>query len=123
MIVQHASKEVTDTWFARIGGPTLFSDTRRIRVIPDLPREIYASWGVGTLSTFGLFSLKAFYNLVTLGVSERVMNTPTGEGSWRWQNSGGFAVDREGRVQWVHVAEHAGDVCDYEKAAESLMRS
>lgn len=48
------------------------------------------------------------------------MNTKTGSSSDRWQNSGSFAIDGNGVVKWKHVAEHAGDTCDYEKAVERL---
>lgn len=51
---------------------------------------------------------------------EGIVNTPTGEGSWRWQNSGGLAVDPQGTVKWVKVAKDAGDFCDYPQAAATL---
>lgn len=49
-----------------------------------------------------------------------IINTETGEGSYRWQNSGGLAVDAEGTVRWRHLAENAGDMGDYVAAAQSL---
>lgn len=49
-----------------------------------------------------------------------IVNTETVDGSYRWQNSGGFAVDATGVVRWRHLAEHAGDMCDYVEAAKSL---
>lgn len=51
---------------------------------------------------------------------EGIVNTTTGGGSWRWQNSGGLAVNTSGKVTWVKVAQDAGDVCDYVEAAKSL---
>lgn len=120
MIVQHAEKAVTDVWFSRIGGDT-FGDKSRVQVIPDPSRDVYAAWGVGNLTVTGLLSPKALYNLISLAISERIMNTRTGEGSWRWQNSAGFAVDGNGVVKWAHVADHAGDVTEYDSAAKALI--
>lgn len=51
---------------------------------------------------------------------EGIVNTPTGGGSWRWQNSGGLAVDAAGTVKWVKIAQDAGDFCDYVAAAKTL---
>ena len=49
-----------------------------------------------------------------------IVNTTTGAGSNRWQNSGGFAVNSKGVITFVKIAEHAGDMVDYEVAAQSL---
>ena len=49
-----------------------------------------------------------------------IKNTATRDGSRRWQNSGGFCVARGGELRWMHIAEHAGDMCDYEQAVASL---
>lgn len=49
-----------------------------------------------------------------------VVNTQTGEGSNRWQNSGGFAVNSANEITFVKVAVHAGDMVDYEAAVRSL---
>ena len=46
---------------------------------------------------------------------------PTGKGSYRWQNSGGFAVDRQGKVRWRKVARDSSDVCDYREAARTVV--
>lgn len=49
-----------------------------------------------------------------------IVNTATGPGSNRWQNSGGFAVNSKGIITFVKIAVHAGDLVDYEVAAKSL---
>lgn len=60
--------------------------------------------------------------LMNLKNNEGIVNTTTGAGSWRWQNSGGFAVDKEGKVKWVKVAKDAGDMCPYDgEAVKSLL--
>lgn len=50
-----------------------------------------------------------------------IVNTETGEGSYRWQNSGGIAVAKDGTVKWTKTAIHAGDICDYDEAVKSLL--
>lgn len=69
----------------------------------------------------GLFSTKMVSSLLERK-KEGIVNTQTGGGSWRWQNSGGLAVDPQGIVLWAKVAEDAGDVCDYPEAAQSLIK-
>lgn len=51
--------------------------------------------------------------------SKGVVNTTTGTGSYRWQNSGGFAV-AGGKIKFAKVAVHAGDMVEYEEAVKVL---
>ena len=60
-------------------------------------------------------------SLKSLKESDGIDLTPTGKGSWRWQNSGGFAVDRDGKVQWRKLATNSGDMCDYAEAAKTVV--
>lgn len=84
-----------------------FKDASRVTLVPDPTRAIYAAWGVGSLSVSALFSYPMVTALLKLK-KEGTVNTETVKGSNRWQNSGGFAV-KDGKVQWVKVAEHAGE--------------
>lgn len=59
--------------------------------------------------------------LKSLKASDGIDLTPTGKGSWRWQNSGGFAVDGSGKVKWRKIARNSGDMCDYEEAAKTIL--
>jgi len=59
--------------------------------------------------------------LKSLKQSDGIDLTPTGKGSWRWQNSGGFAVDKGGKIRWRKVAVNSGDMCDYEEAAKTVI--
>ena len=52
---------------------------------------------------------------------EGIVNTQTGNGSWRWQNSGGFAVDKEGKIRWRKIAKDSSDMCDYAEAAKTIV--
>jgi hypothetical protein len=38
----------------------------------------------------------------------------------RWLNSGAFAVDKDGKVLWSHVATRADDVSDLEAAVGAI---
>lgn len=53
--------------------------------------------------------------------SDGIDLTTTGKGSWRWQNSGGFAVDGQGKVRWRKVAVDSADMCDYAEAAGTVV--
>lgn len=59
--------------------------------------------------------------LKTLKTNDGIDLTPTGKGSWRWQNSGGFAIDGEGKIQWRKLAKDSGDMCDYAEAAKMIV--
>lgn len=59
-------------------------------------------------------------NVRALATQEGIKNTRTGEGSNRWLNSGGFAIDTTGTVCWGKVAKDASDVCDYKEALQTL---
>lgn len=54
-----------------------------------------------------------------LGKREEIWNRPTESGS-RWQISGSFAVDGDGRVGWGGRAKGADDVPDFGKAVKAL---
>lgn len=68
---------------------------------------------------FPAVSMPMMTSLLTLKKAG-IVNTATGAGSNRWQNSGGFAVNSKGIVTFVKIAEHAGDMVDYEVAVKSL---
>lgn len=84
-----------------------FKDTSRVTLVADPTRAIYAAWGLGSLSYSALFSYPMVTALLKLK-KEGTVNTETVKGSNRWQNSGGFAV-KDGKIEWVKVAEHAGE--------------
>lgn len=94
-------------------------DASRVKVIADPTRKVYAELGVGLLGWGGLFSGEMVANLKKLK-SEGVVNTETVAGSYRWQNSGGFAVGADGLVKFAYIAKHAGDMVDYSAAATTL---
>ncbi|KAL8292918.1 hypothetical protein RQP46_000612 [Phenoliferia psychrophenolica] len=118
IVVAMSSEEDVPAWFKRIGGDE-FKDASRVKVIADPTRKVYAELGVGLLGWGGMFSGEMVANLKRLR-SEGVVNTETVAGSYRWQNSGGFAVGPDGLVKFAHIAKHAGDMVDYAAAAATL---
>ncbi|WRT63836.1 uncharacterized protein IL334_000761 [Kwoniella shivajii] len=120
IIVQHAEKDQVDQWFNEIGGPRLFLDTSRYTLIPDPSRQLYANWGIGQLGWGGMIN-KSIMDSVSSLEKEGINLRSTGKGSYRWQNSGGFAVDQNGFVKWRKIALDSSDICDYSQAANSLL--
>lgn len=98
-----------------------FPDSSRYTLVSDPTREIYAAWGIGTLGWGGMVNGRVMNALKTLKEGEGIDLTPTGKGSYRWQNSGGFAVDGEGKIKWRKLAEDSADMCDYEEAAKTVV--
>ncbi|KXS22263.1 hypothetical protein M427DRAFT_129985 [Gonapodya prolifera JEL478] len=116
VVVQHSADAETKAWWDRIGGPKLVPD---VKLISDPERNVYASFGVGILPWSGLFTNEIVKPITNLK-NEGIVNTETGSGSWRWQNSGGFVIDQSGIVRWSKIAAHAGDMCDYIEALKAL---
>ncbi|WVQ93544.1 hypothetical protein IAU59_000619 [Kwoniella sp. CBS 9459] len=121
VIVQHSEEAETNKWFEEIGGQRLFPDPSRYTLLSDPLRELYASWGIGTLGWTGMINPSIMNNLKSLKESDGIDLRATGAGSYRWGNSGGFAVDRQGKVKWRKVAQDSSDVCDYAEAARTVL--
>ncbi|KAK4051566.1 hypothetical protein OIV83_002706 [Microbotryomycetes sp. JL201] len=120
VVVTMSSEAVSMEWFDNVGGKD-FQHRDRVRLISDPDRTLYGQFGLGTLSFGALFGLETLKSLRGLA-SEGIVNTATRDGSNRWQNSGGFAIDRGGQIKWVHVAKDASDVSNWQEAKRSLSR-
>jgi len=99
-----------------------FSDSSRYSLVSDPDRKLYAQWGIGVLGWGGMVNGSIMSKVKELKVSDGIDLTPTGKGSWRWQNSGGFAVDAAGKVRWRKVAQDSSDMCDYADAARNITK-
>jgi hypothetical protein len=119
IIIQHSGQAEGEDWFERIGAKAAFADPSRYTLVSDPDRKIYADWGIGVLGWGAMVNGGVMEKIKELK-TEGIDLTRTVEGSWRWQNSGGFAVDREGKVRWIKVAKDSGDMCDYEEAAKTV---
>lgn len=111
--VSHSSEEATERWIPQVGG------TWDVDVIIDEERNLYAQWGLGLSSVWASMGPTVFWSLYKLGTGEGIWNRPTESGS-RWQQSGAFAVDRFGSVQWVHISKTADDMPCFKEALEKL---
>ncbi|KOS19250.1 hypothetical protein ESCO_001089 [Escovopsis weberi] len=111
--VSHSSSEATEKWIPQVGGVW---DTD---VVIDEDRDLYASWGLGLSSTWGIVSPRALYSTYRLGADEGVWNRPTESGN-RWQLGGAFAVDEEGIVRWAYPCTAADDLPDLNAGVVAL---
>lgn len=59
------------------------------------------------------------YSVYTLGKKEGIWNRPTESGT-RWQVSGNWALDGEGKVVWGGTAGQASDIPDFGEAIEKV---
>ena len=121
VIVQHSPEQETKEWFERVRGHELFPDEgKKVVLISDPKRECYAAWGIGELGWGGMVNADIMRTLHKNKVQEGLDITKGDWSNYRWQNSGGFAVDGQGKVKWRKLAKDSSDVCDYAEAAASL---
>ncbi|PNS21105.1 hypothetical protein CAC42_3443 [Sphaceloma murrayae] len=120
VIVQHSSEADTKDWFDRIKGPDYFPDAKQVTLVSDVDRELYAAWGVGQLGWTQMVNADIMRRLHENKVKEGLDITKSDWTSYRWQNSGGFAVDAEGKVRWRHLASDSSDVGNWKEAADTL---
>ncbi|THY82249.1 hypothetical protein D6C95_08827 [Aureobasidium pullulans] len=120
VIVQHSEEATTQQWFEDIGGKKAFPDSKRYTLVADPERKAYAAWGVGSLGWGGMVNGGVMEALKSLKESDGIDLRPTGVGSYRWQNSGGFAVDSAGTIRWRKIAKDSSDMCDYSEAAKMI---
>jgi hypothetical protein len=102
-------------------GKKAFPDSNRYTLVSDPERKSYAAWGVGSLGWTGMVNGDIMGALKSLKESDGIDMRPTGAGSYRWQNSGGFAVDGQGKIRWLKIAKDSSDVCDYAEAAGTIV--
>ncbi|THX04627.1 hypothetical protein D6D17_05585 [Aureobasidium pullulans] len=110
VIVQHSDEATTQQWFEDIGGKKAFPDSQRYTLVADPERKAYAAWGVGSLGWGGMVNGGVMEALKSLKESDGIDLRPTGVGSYRWQNSGGFAVDSAGTIRWRKIAKDSSDI-------------
>ncbi|CAC9887865.1 unnamed protein product, partial [Aureobasidium pullulans] len=115
VIVQHSDEATTQQC-----GKKAFPDSKRYTLIADPERKAYAAWGVGSLGWGGMVNGGVMEALKSLKESDGIDLRPTGVGSYRWQNSGGFAVDSAGTIRWRKIANDSSDMCDYSEAAKTI---
>ncbi|KAF2495709.1 hypothetical protein BU16DRAFT_461731 [Lophium mytilinum] len=113
--VSHSDRESTDKWLRAVGGAD------QVSVIVDSDRELFGRWGLGVSGYWHMMHPASMWTAVRLGREENIWNRPTESGS-RWQTSGSFAVDGEGKVKWGGAAPRADYIPSFEEAVESVSK-
>ncbi|GKT50845.1 uncharacterized protein ColSpa_11026 [Colletotrichum spaethianum] len=114
--VSHSSESHTKKWLSEVGGP---GEKNPVEVITNEERDVYAKWGLGASSFMHVLSLSALSNVFKLSREEGIANRPTESGS-RWQTSGAWAVDGNGKVTWGGPAQTASEIPNVDEALSSL---
>ncbi|KAJ5266843.1 hypothetical protein N7478_009651 [Penicillium angulare] len=117
--ISHSNQQSTDKWLEAVGGPKEGTSSESVTVIVDAERNIYAKWGLGTVSWGHLFSPGGLLAVYKMGKDQGVWNRPTESGS-RWQSSGNWAVDGEGYVRWGGPATRVDEVVDIAEVMDAL---
>jgi hypothetical protein len=107
-----------------------------VKMHADPERETYAAWGVGEIGLSAIFKSSALSkamalrkegikNGLTIGVRARrfsfiieMLISETYQS--RYQTNAAFALDTQGIIRFVHVAQDASEVSDLEAACRSL---
>lgn len=111
--VSHSNAEATERWVIQVGG------NWEVEMVIDTERDLYAQWGLGMSTTWGVLNPLALYRTFQLGKQESIWNRATESGT-RWQTGGAFALDKDGTVKWAHVSTTADDIPNIEAALASL---
>jgi hypothetical protein len=111
--VSHSAASDTEDWVIACGGEW------SVTVVTNPDRTLYGQWGLGTSSTWHVLSPWSLWGVYKLGKGEGIWNRPTNSGT-RWQTAGSFAVDGEGVVRWVRVAQSADDMPDFREALKAV---
>ncbi|KAJ7203956.1 hypothetical protein B0H12DRAFT_1225574 [Mycena haematopus] len=91
---------------------------RRVEILVDADRDIFALWGLGFVSR-AFLSPSGLWAVYRLGKDEGIWNRDTESGN-RWQTSGSFAVDGEGMVRWGGPMQRAHEIPNFEEAVKIL---
>ncbi|KAJ5735226.1 uncharacterized protein N7483_000351 [Penicillium malachiteum] len=120
--ISHSNEQSTEKWLEAVGGSSETGSSASVSVVVDADREVYAKWGLGTVSWGHVLNPVGILAILKMGKETGIWNRPTESGS-RWQGGGYWAVDAEGCVQWGGPATTAVEVIDIEGALESLQVS
>ncbi|KAJ5608986.1 hypothetical protein N7528_009553 [Penicillium herquei] len=120
--ISHSNQQSTEKWLEAVGGPTETGSSSSVFVVIDADREVYAKWGLGTVSWGHVLNPLGILAILKMGKETGIWNRPTESGS-RWQGGGYWAVDAEGYVRWGGPATAAVDVIDMEGALDALQTS
>ncbi|KAJ5723207.1 hypothetical protein N7488_001242 [Penicillium malachiteum] len=117
--ISHSSQQSTEKWLEAVGGSSETGLSASVSVVVDADREVYAKWGLGTVSWGHVLNPLGILAILKMGKETGIWNRPTESGS-RWQGGGYWAVDAEGYVRWGGPATAAVDVIDMEGVEGAL---
>ncbi|KAJ5709493.1 hypothetical protein N7493_010827 [Penicillium malachiteum] len=120
--ISHSDQQSTEKWLEAVGGSSEKGSSESVSVVVDADREVYARWGLGTVSWGHVLNPLGILAILKMGKETGIWNRPTESGS-RWQGSGHWAVDAEGYVRWGGPATTAVDVIDITGALDALQIS
>ncbi|KAL7009695.1 hypothetical protein EMMF5_000603 [Cystobasidiomycetes sp. EMM_F5] len=83
----------------------------------DEERLAYAEWGLGEIGLYAIFKpevLAGVWNMRKDGIKNRYTR------GTRWQTNGGFAVDADNKVRYIHIGKDSSDVTNLRKAMASI---
>ncbi len=103
ILVTHGDSEAAEQWFSAMNLPRNFIH------LHDAQREEYGRWGVGYAGWKSLLHPAMLTKLLAL--LGRGIRNRSASGT-RWQKQAVFLVNGRRRIQWCHVAAHAGDLPD-----------
>lgn len=113
--VSHSNQEHTAKWRRDIGG----DDPSNLEIVVDEQREAYGAWGLGVASFWHVLNPQGLYELYRMAKDEGIVNRPT-ESGYRWQTSGSWAVDGEGKVVWGGPVKTANEIPDFANAVKAF---
>lgn len=115
--VSHSSQQHTDKWQHDIIGED--ANPANLEVVVDDKREIYAAWGLGVASVWHVLKPQSLYDIYKMAKEDGIVNRPT-ESGYRFQTSGHWAVDGQGKVVWGGVAGSANELPDFDEAVRAV---
>lgn len=93
--------------------------TNEPEVLVDDERGLFGAWGLGVASVWHVLHPRGLYALYRMARDEGIVNRPTESGS-RWQTSGSWAVDGDGKVVWGGPARTADEIPEFADAVRAL---
>lgn len=115
MAISHSNQSHTTKWLNDIGG----TNPSNLDMEVDDKREIYAAWGLGISSFWHVLSPQGLYDVYKLAKEEGIANRPT-ESGYRWQTSGSWAVDGQGKIVRGKPMSTASEIPDFEDAVQAI---
>ncbi|KAF9873616.1 glycosyl hydrolase family 28 [Colletotrichum karsti] len=117
--VSHSSESHTNKWVSEVGGA---GTTNPVQVVLDEERSVYAKWGLGVSGFLHVLSPGELSKVFSLAWNEGIKNRPTESGN-RWQTSGTWAVDAQGKVVWGGISKSASDIPDFDNIVSKLKKT